>query len=431
MNSSFRCLLVDVGGYTIKIGWSDEKKPKIYPNCIYRSRTSKKNQYISGEIKNSVDRMSLYYHLPIQKGYITNWELQKEIFDYIFDDMKIFEEEEHPHLLITEPLFNFHTNQVTLISLLFNHYQFGSIRRFHPIVLGYYYSLKKCKEDSLAAIVVDSGYSFTHMAAVDDDGNVIKSTIRRIDVGGKMLTNYMKEAISYRQLMVMEETFAINELKEHCSYVAEEDFKKELEDIKKNDKQIRYLLPDWDRVRNGRIIGPEESVNEEIQILTLRNIHMKVPELLFNPQQADIKQLGIVDCLIESILHNHDIDEQLKERLFGNIILFGGNMKIKKMKNRIEKDLRSHLNEFWEIKLNMFDELLPWNGALTFISHLNDTKRSNIAKKFDNVVYLEEFEKYSSTQLFQQFRRNNYIIDSTPSSSLPPPPSSSSSSFTT
>lgn len=50
----------------------------------------------------------------------------------------------------------------------------------------------------------------------------------RIDVGGKILTNLLKEWISYRQLDVMEETYVMNECKEDVCLVAD-DFYKHME----------------------------------------------------------------------------------------------------------------------------------------------------------------------------------------------------------
>jgi actin-related protein 6 len=43
---------------------------------------------------------------------------------------------------------------------------------------------------------------------------------QRINIGGKHLTNYLKEIISYRQLMVMDETYVMNQLKEDVCFVS-------------------------------------------------------------------------------------------------------------------------------------------------------------------------------------------------------------------
>lgn len=68
-------------------------------------------------------------------------------------------------------------------------------------------------------LVVDSGYSFTHIVPYYR-GRPILDGIRRINIGGKHLTNHLKDLISYRQLMVMDETYVINQLKEEVCYVS-------------------------------------------------------------------------------------------------------------------------------------------------------------------------------------------------------------------
>lgn len=45
---------------------------------------------------------------------------------------------------------------------------------------------------------------------------------RRIDVGGKLLTNHLKELVSFRQWNMMDETYVMNEVKETCCYVSRE-----------------------------------------------------------------------------------------------------------------------------------------------------------------------------------------------------------------
>lgn len=44
---------------------------------------------------------------------------------------------------------------------------------------------------------MDAGFSFTHAVPVFD-WRVLAAGVRRIDLGGKALTNYMKELVSYR-----------------------------------------------------------------------------------------------------------------------------------------------------------------------------------------------------------------------------------------
>ena len=50
----------------------------------------------------------------------------------------------------------------------------------------------------------------------------------RIDIGGKLLTNYLKELLSYRQFDLMAETYIANDVKEKCCYVAT-NYKRDME----------------------------------------------------------------------------------------------------------------------------------------------------------------------------------------------------------
>ena len=46
-------------------------------------------------------------------------------------------------------------------------------------------------------LVVDAGFSFTHTLPFFD-GQLLDIGVRRVNIGGKMLTNYFKELVSYR-----------------------------------------------------------------------------------------------------------------------------------------------------------------------------------------------------------------------------------------
>ena len=83
--------------------------------------------------------------------------------------------------------------------------------------------------------VVDTGYSFTHVTPVLS-GQIQWPAVRRsvlyygsikvrsshgcrVNIGAKLLTNYLKELVSFRQWYMMEDTYVINAAKESCCYV--------------------------------------------------------------------------------------------------------------------------------------------------------------------------------------------------------------------
>lgn len=70
------------------------------------------------------------------------------------------------------------------------------------------YNYKKKNPGTLCCLLVDSGYSFTHIVPYIK-GKKLKQGIRRIDVGGKMLTNHLKEIISYRYCELSKFTWTV------------------------------------------------------------------------------------------------------------------------------------------------------------------------------------------------------------------------------
>jgi actin-related protein 6 len=112
---------------------------------------------------------------------------------------------------------------------------------------------------SKCCCVVDSGYSFSHVVPTIN-GKMIATSVRRLNVGGKLLTNHLKEIVSYRQWNMMSETFLMNDVKEKLSYVSS-NFTRELENASKVRERDHvfarnYILPDF----VTRFVGEVEEV---------------------------------------------------------------------------------------------------------------------------------------------------------------------------
>ncbi|RXG51958.1 Stomatin-3, partial [Armadillidium vulgare] len=113
----------------------------------------------------------------------------------------------------------------------------------------------------LCCLLVDSGYSFTHIIPYIQ-GKKEKTALCRIDIGGKILTNHLKEIISYRQLNVMDETYVINQVKEDSCFVSLDfmaDMKITREKNEDNTILRDYVLPDFTTIKRGYVRSREES----------------------------------------------------------------------------------------------------------------------------------------------------------------------------
>lgn len=208
------------------------------------------------------------------------------------------------NLIVTEPHFNFTSIQETTNEVLFEEYGFDSILRCNATWL----SQNKIANDrpkNKCCIVVDSGYSFTHIVPYCD-GRKVKEAVKRINVGGKLLTNRLKEVISYRQLMVMDETHVMNQCKEDVCYVST-DFYKDTEKAKKKGKDntiVRdYVLPDYTHIKRGHVRSPDDSssTNDGAQMIRMNIERFSVPEILFHPSDVDIQEMGIPEAIVYCI----------------------------------------------------------------------------------------------------------------------------------
>ena len=76
-------LVIDNGGSTLKAGLVGDS-PRVIPNCIARDRS--RRVYLGSDLAHCRDYGELQFRRPVEKGFIVNWEAQKEIWDQeIFD----------------------------------------------------------------------------------------------------------------------------------------------------------------------------------------------------------------------------------------------------------------------------------------------------------------------------------------------------------
>lgn len=137
-------------------------------------------------------------------------------------------------LLITEPCFNLPAIQDNYDQIVFEEFEFGGCFRTIGPELCLLNDLERLFDDNQSgqgatvastvpdcALIVDSGYSFTHIVPFLK-GKAIPEGVRRINVGGKLLTNQLKEVVSFRAYDMMEETFIINDVKEKCCFMSKD-----------------------------------------------------------------------------------------------------------------------------------------------------------------------------------------------------------------
>lgn len=106
----------------------------IMPNCIMKAKAERKRPFIGNQIDDCRDLSGLFYLLPCEKGYITKWDVQKPVWDYLFQTEPIADR----NLIMTQPLFNFRVIQECMDEIFFEDYEVPSMLRINPTDLAYY-----------------------------------------------------------------------------------------------------------------------------------------------------------------------------------------------------------------------------------------------------------------------------------------------------
>uniref|UniRef100_A0A1A8L864 Actin-related protein 6 n=1 Tax=Nothobranchius pienaari TaxID=704102 RepID=A0A1A8L864_9TELE len=381
-------LVLDNGANSAKIGYSQEKV-RVIPNCQFRSKTSRLKTFTANQLDEIKDPSGLFYILPFQKGYLVNWDVQRKVWDHLFGKEMFKVEFVDTSIIITEPYFNFSSIQESMNEILFEEYQFQSALRINAGSLAAHHYFHN-KPSELCCLVVDSGFSFTHIVPYCRSKK-LKEGIRRINVGGKLLTNHLKEIISYRQLHVMDETHVINQVKEDVCYVSQQFYKDmEIALSKGEDNSIvrDYVLPDFSSIKKGFCKPREEMVlsgkyKTGEQILRLANERFAVPEMLFHPSDIGIQEMGLPEAIVHSV---QSLPEEMQPHFYQNIILTGGNTLFPGFRERLEAELRSLVPAHLPVSVILPSNPVSysWEGG-KLLAHSPDYE--------EMVVTREEFEE--------------------------------------
>lgn len=379
--SSAPIFVLDNGGYTMKAGWSSDPSPLAIPNCITKVKSERRRPFIGDQMEDCKDYSGMFYILPVTKGYIVNWETQKNIWNYLFRSKFTLNDCTDTSILMTEPYFNFRSVDENLLEILFEEYKFKRVALVNPASLIEYKHRTQRNTNALASVVVDAGYSFTHIVP-HVNGKQIKSSVVRIDVGGKALTNHLKDVISYRQLQVLDETYVMNQCKEDSCFVSQDLNSDLVECMKKNNSISReYVLPDYTQVKRGYLRNPNDIIPQDSQIIRMNNERIQIPELLFYPTDASIPQIGISHAIHYAIQCQ---PETIRPHMYQNIILSGGSSLFPGFKERVQSDIRSLADTNYDVQVSLVEEPIhePWLGGKLLAQKESLYQSISVNKKF-------------------------------------------------
>ncbi|GAA5871145.1 hypothetical protein JCM8547_001470 [Rhodosporidiobolus lusitaniae] len=443
MARSSSVLILDNGAHSIKqlcshsTAHPDPPVVRTYRNTIARSKTARRN-YVADELDDECEDFGgLTFRVPMERGILNNWEVEKGVWDRVFGKkgrgLGIIPQS--TSLLITEPVLNLPNVQEHHDQIIFEEYEFESyLRAPGPALIPYgpdaRPSLSLAEPVPECVLVIDAGHSFTHVVPVLR-GAVVASAVRRIDIGGKLLTNYLKEIVSYRHWYMMDQTAVMENCKEKACYVTnrwEEDW--EVANKPSNPIVRTYVLPDFTPgssnklgyVRTGltppppsppppdpnapwaaAVLQPEK---EEEQLLFLANERFTVPEALFTPSTIDLNQSGLSETVASSIA---TLPEELRGMFWANIVCVGGTVGFEGFGQRLRTEIRSFAPPEYEVNVKISSSpthsiALSAHSALSHPAPLSFTHPTPLSSP-EAFVTKQEYQEGGSNACRRKFER--------------------------
>jgi actin len=294
-------LVIDNGSGMCKAGFAGDDAPRsVFPSIVGRPKNTEvlvgmeyKDSFVGDEAQ--VLRGVLTLRYPIEHGIVTNWEDMEKIWHYAFyNDLRV-EPEDHAVMLTEAPL-NPKANRERMTQIMFETFNVPLVYVSIQAVLALYASGRT------TGCILDCGDGVAHTVPIFE-GYSLPHAIRRLDLAGRDLTNYLMKILTERGYTFTNsaEREIVKDIKEQLCYVAS-DYGEELKLSGTGFLEKTYELPDG-------------------QVIHLGNERFRCPEVLFQPSLLGKELPGMHQQIFDTI---SDCDIDLRKDLFNNIVLSGG-----------------------------------------------------------------------------------------------------------
>jgi hypothetical protein len=226
-------------------------------------------------------------------------------------------------------------------------------------------------------LVCDSGEYITYCVPIYNNESIPNATVK-MELGGRDISNYLIELLSEKgyNFSISKNKKFIDEIKENLCFIAK-DYAEENKSENFKFIEKSYSLPDGEN-------------------LTIGQERFKCPEILFNPQIKNINNFGINKGIYQSI---QLCDPVVKQNLYKNIILTGGNTLFEGFAERLQNELKfifdseSNFN-----KINVIN--LPNRRHLAYTGGVIVSNSENFTNKW---ITKEEYEEYGANIVNEKY----------------------------
>jgi len=311
----------DNGTGFVKCGYAGQNFPEfIFPSMVGRPMMRYEEEFKDVILKDimvgeeaALHRSMLEITYPVAEGQVKNWVDMRHVWDHTFNEKMKINPTEHK-ILLTEPPQNPRDNQKRILENMLEYYKFDSAKVAVQATLVLY------AQGLLSGVVLDSGDGVSHLVPVWD-GVVLPQLIRKINVAGRHMTQYLIKLLQVRGYSFNRpaDFETVRQIKEKLCYVGYDLAIERKLALETTSLVQRYTLPD------GRVIK-------------MGSERYDAAEVLFNPSLIDVETPGIADMLFQMI-QAADID--LRPAFYKHIVLSGGSTMFPGLPSRLEKDMRA------------------------------------------------------------------------------------------
>ncbi|VDM53446.1 unnamed protein product [Angiostrongylus costaricensis] len=120
---SLETVILDNGGYTMKIGTSRDIEPRLIPNCIVKAKADRKREFVAEEQFECSDKTGLFYVLPFERGYLVNPDVEEQIWSHVFESYST----DNSRIVLTDPNYLIPAIEDVSVEVLFEQHNFQSV----------------------------------------------------------------------------------------------------------------------------------------------------------------------------------------------------------------------------------------------------------------------------------------------------------------
>jgi actin-related protein 6 len=399
-------LVVDQGGGSVKVGPVGSARPLLVPCCVAQPRRSAATLLVGRQVEPELSGQALgpgawapgelVVRRAMERGYPTDFEVLLEVWSRALRDL-VGGSGGVTGVVVSVPPHTPRELLQQLDAMIRGQLKVERVIRAQPAAL----AAAAAREAGLAGpfcLVVDCGYSFSHVTPVSD-GRPLEGALRRLDVGGKMLTNLLKELISYGQVNVMDDTYVVDLLKRELCFVSQDpaaDF--ELLSALRRAPSLpaglrmppaqrlevharffrKYVLPDFVSVHRGFLLDPATTQEDELARYARHTVELSVerflvPEALFDPSVIGMPQAGLPELITQVLAR---CPPELRDLLRANVLVVGGTSLFPGFCQRLQREL----GPAFTVRHSKDPITAAWEGGR---SALNDVKADTKAAKLE------------------------------------------------